>query len=164
MRVNSVGSPTEKAILLVLANYANKYEISWPSQPTWAEQSACTDRTVRSIVQQLEACGVVRRVPRRRGNGSHQSDIILLTAFGGRTPAPPGLIEDDEGAPEACQSTSVNGVAPDAEIHREYNELTRRKLGELKGGLRFHFDAKTFHSKLLVEWYGARGRIPHHLL
>ena len=59
-----VRSATEKAILLVLANYANEYGISWPSQPTLAEQSACTERTVRrTVLQQLEARGVVRRVP-----------------------------------------------------------------------------------------------------
>lgn len=91
-----VRSATEKAILLVLANYANEYGISWPSQPTLADQSACTDRTVRSVLQQLEARGVVRRVPRRRGNGSRQSDIILLAGFAGRKPAPSGLIEDEE--------------------------------------------------------------------
>ncbi|WP_299129439.1 helix-turn-helix domain-containing protein [uncultured Amaricoccus sp.] len=106
-----VRSATEKAILLVLANYANEYGISWPSQPTLADQSACTDRTVRSVLQRLEGRGVVRRVPRRRGNGSRQSDIILLAAFVGRKPIPPGLIEEDEQEP-ISQAEEFSGCAP----------------------------------------------------
>ena len=106
-----VRSATEKAILLVLANYANEYGVSWPSQSTLAEQSACTDRTVRSVLQQLEARSVVRRVPRRRGNGSRQSDIILLAAFEGRKPAPPGLLDDGEEEPLA-QADESSACAP----------------------------------------------------
>ena len=93
------GSVTEKVILLVLANYANEYGISWPSQKTLADQSACTDRTVRTILSRLEGQGVVQRVTRRRDNGSRRSDIILLSAFEGRKPAPPGLFDGDPDDP-----------------------------------------------------------------
>jgi hypothetical protein len=44
----------------------------------------------------LEARGVIRRIARRRGNGSRQSDMILMSAFTGRKPAPPGMLDDDE--------------------------------------------------------------------
>jgi hypothetical protein len=115
-----VRSATEKAILLVLANYANEYGVSWPSQPTLAEQSACTDRTVRSVLQQLERRGVVRRVPRRRGNGSRQSDIILLAGFAGRKPAPPGMIEEDEEAPFS-QAEESSGCAANRKHFPEGN-------------------------------------------
>jgi hypothetical protein len=93
-----VRSATEKAILLVLANYANEYGISWPSQPTVAEQAACNERTVRRTLLEFETRGVLNRFPRWRRNGSRQSDVILLVAFQGREPAPPGFIEgvDDE--------------------------------------------------------------------
>lgn len=92
-RVHSV---TEKVILLVLANYANEYGISWPSQRTLAENAACDERTVRRTLVSLEARGVIRRIARRRGNGSRQSDMILMSAFAGRKPAPHGMIDDDE--------------------------------------------------------------------
>jgi DNA-binding transcriptional MocR family regulator len=71
-RVHSV---TEKVILLVLANYANEYGISWPSQRTLAENAACDERTVRRTLVSLEARGVIRRIARRRGNGSRQSEL-----------------------------------------------------------------------------------------
>jgi DNA-binding transcriptional MocR family regulator len=92
-RVHSV---TEKVILLVLANYANEYGISWPSQRTLAENAACDERTVRRTLVSLEARGVIRRIARRRGNGSRQSDMILMSAFTGRKPAAPGMLDDDE--------------------------------------------------------------------
>lgn len=103
-----VRSVTEKVILLVLANYANEYGVSWPSQKTLADQSACTDRTVRTILRRLETRGVVRRIPRRRGNGSRRSDIVLLTAFEGRKPAPPGMLgEDDNDDEEQAEDISA---------------------------------------------------------
>ncbi len=89
-------SVTEKVILLVLANYANEYGISWPSQRTLADQTALGERTVRRLLGAMEAKGIIRRIQRRRGNGSRQSDMILLLAFEGRKPAPPGLLEDEE--------------------------------------------------------------------
>jgi len=92
----AAGSVTEKVILLVLANYANEYGISWPSQKTLADQTALGERTVRRVLADMDARGVIRRIPRRRGNGSRQSDMILLTAFEGRKPAPPGMLDDDE--------------------------------------------------------------------
>jgi len=91
----AAGSVTEKVILLVLANYANEYGISWPSQKTLADQTALGERTVRRVLANMDSRGVIRRIPRRRGNASRQSDMILLTAFEGRKPAPPGMLDDD---------------------------------------------------------------------
>jgi hypothetical protein len=119
-------SVTEKVILLVLANYANEYGISWPSQKTLAENAACDERTVRRTLVRLEARGVIRRIARRRGNGSRQSDMILMSAFTGRKPAPPGMIDDDAepGDPgpagpagEARQPVRLSGCQPDTCPH-----------------------------------------------
>ena len=84
----AAGSVAEKVILLVLANYANEYGISWPSQKTLAGQTALGERTVRRVLADMEGRGVIRRIVRRRGNVSRQSDMILLSAFEGRKPAP----------------------------------------------------------------------------
>ena len=95
----AAGGVAEKVILLVLANYANEYGISWPSQKTLADQTALGERTVRRVLADMEGRGVIRRIVRRRGNGSRQSDMILLSAFEGRKPAPPGVL--DEGPDDA---------------------------------------------------------------
>ena len=91
-----VRSVTEKVILLVLANYANEYGVSWPSQKTVADQTALGERTVRRVLAAMDARGVIRRIARRRGNGSRQSDMILLAAFEARKPAPPGMLDGGE--------------------------------------------------------------------
>jgi DNA-binding transcriptional regulator YhcF (GntR family) len=62
-------------------NYANEFGVSWPSQKTLADQTALGERTVRRVLADMDTRGVIRRIPRRRGNGSRQSDMILLTAF-----------------------------------------------------------------------------------
>jgi hypothetical protein len=90
----AAGSVTEKVLLLVLANYANEFGASWPSQKTLADQTALGERTVRRVLADMERRGVIRRIVRRRGNGSRQSDMILLAAFEGRKPAPPGMLDD----------------------------------------------------------------------
>jgi DNA-binding transcriptional MocR family regulator len=90
----AAGSVTEKVLLLVLANYANEFGVSWPSQKTLADQTALGERTVRRVLADMERRGVIRRIIRRRGDGSRQSDMILLAAFEGRKPAPPGMLDD----------------------------------------------------------------------
>jgi hypothetical protein len=109
-----VQSVTEKVVLLVLANYANEYGISWPSQRTLAENAACDERTVRRTLVRLEARGVIRRIARRRGNGSRQSDMILMSAFDGRKPAPPGMLDDEEpGDPGSADEAASPGNRSD---------------------------------------------------
>jgi Helix-turn-helix domain len=93
-RKYAAGSATEKVLLLVLANYANEFGVSWPSQKTLADETALGERTVRRVLADMERRGVIRRIVRRRDNGSRQSDQILLSAFEGRKPAPPGMLDD----------------------------------------------------------------------
>ena len=100
----------EKVILLVLANYANEFGVSWPSQKTLADQTALGERTVRRVLADMERRGVIRRIVRRRGNGSRQSDMILLAAFEGRKPAPPGMLDDGpDGAEIDAPDQPANG-------------------------------------------------------
>ena len=101
----AAGSVTEKVLLLVLANYANEFGVSWPSQKTLADQTALGERTVRRVLADMERRGVIRRIIRRRGNGSRQSDMILLAAFDGRKPAPPGMLDDGpDNGPDEVES------------------------------------------------------------
>ena len=106
----AAGSVTEKVLLLVLANYANEFGVSWPSQKTLADQTALGERTVRRVLADMEGRGVIRRIVRRRGNGSRQSDMILLAAFEGRKPAPPGMLDDGpDGAETDPSDQPANG-------------------------------------------------------
>jgi hypothetical protein len=108
----AAGSVTEKVLLLVLANYANEFGVSWPSQKTLADQTALGERTVRRVLADMERRGVIRRIVRRRGNGSRQSDMILLAAFEGRKPAPPGMLDDGpEDGPDGAENNTSDQPA-----------------------------------------------------
>jgi len=74
-------SATEKAILLLLANYADGDGVSFPGQQRIAEQACCGERTVRRILTSLEERGIIRRLERRRRDGSRTSDSIVLVKF-----------------------------------------------------------------------------------
>lgn len=72
---------TEKAILLVLANYADGDGYCFPGQQSIATQSACSERTVRRVLDSLESKGVISREERRRKDGSRSSDGLYLEAL-----------------------------------------------------------------------------------
>lgn len=75
-----------------------------------ADQTARGERTVRRVLADMERRGVIRRIVRRRGNGSRQSDMILLAAFEGRKPAPPGMLDDGpDGAESDPSDQPANG-------------------------------------------------------
>ncbi len=76
--------PTEKLLLLALANYANEDNQVWVKQKTLAEDTELCRRTIVSCFQTLEAAGALTREIRRRENGSRSSDIVTLTLEGGR--------------------------------------------------------------------------------
>lgn len=71
-------SPSEKLVLLVLANYADERLECWPSQVVLAADTCMTDRGVRKILAALEERGMVSRLERRRGDGYRAADLIRL--------------------------------------------------------------------------------------
>jgi hypothetical protein len=71
-------SGAHKAVLLVLANYANDVNACWPSQAVIADEACCCPRTVRTILKHLETDGLIERETRRRTDGKHTSDRITL--------------------------------------------------------------------------------------
>lgn len=72
---------TEKAVLLILANYSDGNGVCFPGQQNIARQASCSDRSVRRVLDNLEERGIIRRVMRRRGDGTRTSDRIILVAF-----------------------------------------------------------------------------------
>jgi hypothetical protein len=73
-----VKSPTHKCILILLGNYADENAYCWPSQKTIAAEARCGDRTVRTVLADLEAAGLITRTQRKRPNGSFSTDGIVL--------------------------------------------------------------------------------------
>ena len=71
-------TPSEKLVLLCLANYATKDLQAWPSQETVAEETELSPRTVWSALKSLEAKEVIRRKRRFRSDGTRTTDIFTL--------------------------------------------------------------------------------------
>ena len=72
-------SASEKAVLFVLANYADEHGKCWPSQRTVAAQACVSERTVRRVMADMEARSLISREMRSRHDGSRQSDITILS-------------------------------------------------------------------------------------
>lgn len=71
-------SPSEKLVLLALANYANEDMACWPSHETLAVDTELSERTVYAALKELESKGIVARERRRRTDGTRTSDRITL--------------------------------------------------------------------------------------
>lgn len=82
----AVSDVAEKAVLFVLANYADEFGVCWPSQATLLSHCPISERKLRYTLKALEDGGHIRRFERRRSNGSRRSDAYLLVGFADRKP------------------------------------------------------------------------------
>lgn len=72
------GSPTAKAVLLAVANYADEEGICWPSQDQLSEDTELSRHTIMRALDHLEDLGLLSRERRHRKDGSRSSDLIML--------------------------------------------------------------------------------------
>ena len=76
-----IASSSAKFVLVAIANYADKDGRCWPSQKAVAFDTSLTDRSIRKAIAVLEDLGFIKRVERRRPDGSRASDVIQIVAF-----------------------------------------------------------------------------------
>jgi len=81
--------PSEKLLLLALANYADDAMKCWPSHKALASDTGLSQRTILTTFKRLEDAGLLVREARSRNDGSRSSDIITLK-LGGETISPRG--------------------------------------------------------------------------
>lgn len=76
----SFGGPVPKAVMLVLADYADEDGSCFPGQARVAGETETSERTVRRVLAELETVGALHREPRYRtdGHGGRTSDRIFL--------------------------------------------------------------------------------------
>lgn len=72
------GSPTTKAVLLVLADTCNHEGICWPGQEYIAVRAEVSVRSVRNHLEVLESAGLLSRRKRGRKGGGRTSDEYFL--------------------------------------------------------------------------------------
>jgi hypothetical protein len=76
----------QKFALVTLANYADDCGVCWPEQKTLSDDCACSARTMRDALAELQQAGLISRLMRRRRDGSRRSDVFLLIGFAARKP------------------------------------------------------------------------------
>lgn len=74
-----VGSPPQKAILLILANWADQDNKCWPSIKKLAIVTQLGERTVQRALADLEADGHIEKQFRCDAKGAHTSSVYRLT-------------------------------------------------------------------------------------
>lgn len=101
-------SPSEKLLLLALANYAGPKMTCFPSHSTLAEDTGMSERNILRIFKQLEARGLVSRKAQKRGNKSRTSDLITLH-FDGDVVSPGRKVGGDMVSPGVGTNASKGG-------------------------------------------------------
>ena len=158
-------SPSEKLLLLVLANYADENMRCWPSQRRLADDTGLTDRTIRKLLSDMEQRGIIARTERQRDDGSRASDVIVLRFEGAQISGGAEMVSGlttFEPSPEP--SKEPNG---EPEGFAEWWESYPRK--QARGAARKAYraalkktDASTLLSSVRAYPFSAEGRfIPH---
>lgn len=78
VKPRQTGNASRKAVLLVLADYADELWSCWPSQQRLADETELGVRTVRRVLAELEDAGLIHRKMRRGEGGHRSSDRIVL--------------------------------------------------------------------------------------
>lgn len=73
----SCSTATEKAVLLVVANYVGPDGTTWVGQETIATQACCSIKTVERALSAFEKAKWITRERRHRKDGSRTSDLIV---------------------------------------------------------------------------------------
>lgn len=69
---------TCRAVLIALADRADKRGQCWPSQTTIADDTGYAVRTVRLVLAELSVAGIIARQPRGNRFGGRAADLITL--------------------------------------------------------------------------------------
>lgn len=88
--------PTQKAVLISLADNANDHGECWPSQPKIAERTCLNERTVRNAIRWLEEAGYLVA---DRSNGRHTRYVVTSTPEPRSTPESDSAPERHSGQP-----------------------------------------------------------------
>jgi len=117
-----VASTAQKAVLLVLSDFADEEGYCWPSQKLIGQRAGCSERTVRTVLKELETAGLLTRSERMRKNGSFTSDAFLLDLKNQRQISPAANIA----VGKKCQKPAAKIAGPEPTIEPT-KDITRPK-------------------------------------
>lgn len=89
-----ISPSSAKFVLVAIANYADENGRCWPSQQRLANDTSLTERSIRSAIIALEELGYVKRVERRRQDGSRAADLIEIIGMNSQPEKSSGGLEN----------------------------------------------------------------------
>lgn len=115
-----------KAVLIVLANRANRDHVCWPSLNRIARDSGFARSTVQSALKTLESEGYLTKSPRSRNeNGGQTSSLYRLSVWGvpgknpghaeSRTPPMPGDGDEPKERSQTKNTSPIRGEEQECE-------------------------------------------------
>lgn len=118
--------PTEKLVLIALADHVTKDGHGWPAVPLLACEVGLSERQVQRILKSLTARGLIRRQTRLRRNGARTSDLYTLVLPAARPVASPRPrpASRREMSPQPVTPTSPRPMTPTSP---EREQTTRNK-------------------------------------
>lgn len=103
--------PSEKAVLICLANHADEYGYCYPSQERLARHTSLTTRSIRTACDGLEAKGVIER----RREQARTNNYIRYTY---------DLIKQDVASDDKLPENSSGGLDKSAKLPENSSETT----------------------------------------
>jgi len=133
-------SATEKLILLLLANYADESNRSFPSYETLARQANCSRRTVIRSIDKLADLGFISVHKRKKSNKDNHTNIYTINEF--QDPSvklsPPSDKHDTD--PSVKLSPPSDTVSPNTITDTIIKEPITKKKRNTKENLADEFD------------------------
>lgn len=129
-------TPTEKIVLLALADWANDDGECYPGQTTIAEKCDVSERTVRSVLARLIEWGLIDSEERRRPDGYRTSNLYRLRTSPANpaAEASPAKSDDLTGKIAQPHRQLIAGQEPSVEPPVEPSDLSPAPPSELSTG------------------------------
>lgn len=130
-------SPTDKLVLLMLANFADENNQAYPSYKRLAEDCCMTERGIKAIMGRLKKAGYVTWEKRKKANGSLSSNLYTLHLDKAVAPMntdsafhAPGGHDTQEVVNEVHQGSAQNSPGVVHEIHQGSERGSQKPIKE----------------------------------
>lgn len=139
------GSPTLKAVLMAVADYADENGRAWPSQSKLSEDTELSERAVRGALADLAEKGLLQKEARRRADGSRSTDILVIPCNRQQVP-PPRQDVPEQPAPRSAPPAAGAGLTTfEPPANRQENRTPTRETRKRA--------ARSNGTRLPDDWY-----------
>lgn len=140
-----IPNPTAKLVLMILCNYANENNVSYPSEKHLASLVGVTDRSIRRCTKQLSELGLLK-VEQRLGTSNLYTILISMDAdvLTPRTPTTYNTKEDTK------VNINKKGVEKYDQDFKDFWDAYPRKINKHLAHQKWLTATKTFPTKKLI--------------